>query len=521
MRRLLRCAALLLAALLAMFGVAGAAASASSHPPAKARAASGPHGSITDLLGAGLFGSWTGFDFSDTTSLSEFASPTVLGALFDLGPNGTLIPDLATGYKLSNGGLTLTIHLRPGLVFSNGDPLDSSVVAYSFKRWISPTTVNGLEFVQDWPMSSVSTPNATTVVVHFTHVFAGILASIPFVVDPVALQKMGEVAYNLKPVGAGPFMVESDKPSAQLVLKANPRYWRKGYPKIETINVLTTGSDESGYEAIQAGQAQLYEGLGTLGLVTQAQKNPQMRLYSIPATGTWALQLNTLRAPLNNKLAREALYYATDAAAINKHVFNDKYSVMESPTGPRGLFYTPTVPGYRTYNLAKAKALVKQLGGLSVTLTGANTPLIQLVNTALQSEWQAAGIKVTLQPEVLATQLTQWKAGNWNIMIIEIGSYDPATGFGLPLYFGATTPFKGVQDPTLNSMLNVAQGTFSKSTRASEYKKIFTYMSNQAYMPFLFAVPSYDIASKDVTGLNSVTQSGFINWATVGLKSGS
>jgi peptide/nickel transport system substrate-binding protein len=506
-------------AMLATFGVASSAAFGSSSTPAKARAASGPSGSVTDLLGTGLFGSWTGFDFSDTTSLSEFASPTVLGALFDLGPNGTLIPDLATGYKLSNGDLTLTIDLRPGLVFSNGDPLDSSVVAYSFNRWISPSTINGLEFVQDWPMTSVSTPNATTVVVQFSHVFAGVLASIPYIVDPVALQKMGEVAYNLTPVGAGPYMVETDKPSAQLVLKANPRYWHTGYPKLETVNVVTTGSDESAYEAIQSGQAQVYEGLGTLGLVNQAQKNSQMKLYAIPATGTWALQLNALKPPLNNIVAREALYYATDAATINKHVFDDKYSVMESATGPRGLFYTPKVAGYRTFDLAKAKALVKQLGGLNITLTGANTPLIQLVNTALQSEWQQAGMKVTLQPEALTAQLGQWKTGDWNIMIIEAGSYDPATGFGLPLYFGPTTPFSGVHDPTLNSMLSIAQGTFNTTVRAQEYKKIFTYMSAQAYMPFLFSVPTYDIASKSVTGLSSVTSSGFINWADVSTKS--
>jgi peptide/nickel transport system substrate-binding protein len=518
MRRLLRWGTVSLVALMATFGIAATAAYGATSATPKVRAASGPHGSVTDLLGAGLFGSWTGFDFSDTTSLSEFASPTVLGALFDIGPNGTLVPDLATGYKLSDGDLTLTIHLRPGLVFSNGDPLNSSVVAYSFNRWISPSTVNGLEFIGDWPMKSVSTPNATTVVVQFTHVFAGVLASIPFIVDPVALQKMGEVAYNLMPVGAGPYMVVTDKPSAQLVLKANPHYWHKGHPKIETINVLTTGSDESGYEAVESGQAQVYEGLGTLGLVNQAQKNSAMKLYSIPATGTWALQLNTLKAPLNSIKAREALYYATDAAAINKHVFDDKYSVMESPTGPRGLFYTPKVSGYRTYDLAKAKALVKQIGGLSLTLTGANTPLIQLVNTAIQSEWEQAGIKVTLQPEVLATQLTQWKTGNWNIMIIEIGSYDPATGFGLPLYFGPTTPFKGVENTTLNNMLGVAQGTFNTSTRATEYKKIFTYLSTEAYMPFLFAVPTYDIASSKMAGLSSVGSTGFINWADASLK---
>ncbi|MBO0887435.1 MAG: ABC transporter substrate-binding protein, partial [Acidimicrobiales bacterium] len=397
MKALVKWGAAVGVALLATLGIGETAAFGSStpSPPSKAPAASGGGGTVTDLLGAGLYGSWTGFDPVVATSVSEFLG-TVFGTLFDVGPHGTLVPDLATGYKLSEGGLTLTIHLRPGVTFSNGDPFNSSVVAYNMKRSIDPTAgPNAFANLQNWPMTSVATPDTETVVVHFSHVFAGILNSIPVNVDPVALQKMGEVAYNLAPIGAGPFMVESDKPSANLVLKRNPRYWEKGHPKIDTINVETTGSDESAYEAIESGQAQIYEGLGTLGLVTQAQKNRQTKLYSVPATGTWALELNAKKPPLDNQLAREALYYATNTAAINKHIFDDRYSVVQSPTGPGGLFYTPKVPGYRTYNLKKARALVKQLGGLSVTLGTAHGPLGDLTDEALQAQWNQAGIKTT------------------------------------------------------------------------------------------------------------------------------
>jgi peptide/nickel transport system substrate-binding protein len=517
MGRLLRWGTVGLVALLATLGVASSAAFASSRAPAKARAASGPHGSVTVLENSGLYGSWTGFDASDTTSFSEFGG-IVLGTLFDYGPKGSLIPDLATGYKLTNGGLTLTVNLRPGVTFSNGDPFNSSVVAYSFQRWISPSTVNGIEFVGDWPMKSVTTPNAETVVVQFSKVFAGILSSWPQIVDPVALQKMGEVAYNLNPIGAGPFTVQTDKPSANLVLKANPRFWHKGYPKAETLNIETTGSDESAYEAIESGQAQVYEGLQTLGLVSQAQKSGQMKLYSVPATGTWALELNALKPPLNNIKAREALYYATDAATIDKHVFDDRYAVMQSPTGPAGLFYTQKVQGYRTYDLAKAKALVSQLGGLNVTLATVSIPLATLTDEALQAQWSKAGIHTTLEPEQLAGELTQWKAGDWNIITILAGSYDPSTGFGLPLYFGPTTFFNGTKDPNLYKLLDEAQGTFNMKQRATYYQQIFKYLSDQAYLPTLFAVPTYELTSNNVTHFSIAAGLGLVNWQDVGIK---
>ncbi|MBO0714420.1 MAG: hypothetical protein J2P59_06665, partial [Acidimicrobiales bacterium] len=196
MQRLLRWGTVVVAALLATFGVASTAAYGSSSPPNKAHAAGHQGGTLNDLIGAGLFGSWTGFDPVVTTSQSEFEA-AVYGSLFDLGPKGALIPDLATSYKLSNGDLTLTIKLRPGVTFSNGDPFDSSVVAFNMKRSIDPTLPNGGPQIQNWPMKSVDTPDPSTVVVQFSHVFAGVLYSMPFMLDPVALQKMGETAYNL------------------------------------------------------------------------------------------------------------------------------------------------------------------------------------------------------------------------------------------------------------------------------------------------------------------------------------
>ncbi|MBO0692707.1 MAG: ABC transporter substrate-binding protein [Acidimicrobiaceae bacterium] len=512
-----------LVSVLLMLGFVSSAAYAAGGPqsksPSKAPAASKHGGSLTVLLGSGLFGSWTGFDPVITTTQSGYEN-AVYGALFQIGQKNKLIPDLATGYKFSNGDQTLTIHLRPGVTFSNGDPFNSSVVAYNFKRSIDPTTPNGPLIGQNFPMTSVSTPDNETVVVNFSHVFAGVLSSIPYILDPVALQKMGEVAYNLNPVGAGPFTVASDKPSASLVLKRNPKYWRSGFPKLDTLNIETTGSDESAYEAMQSGQGQVYIGLQNLGLVAQAKKSSSLKLYSVPPTGTWALQLNAQKPPLNNKLAREALYYATNPATINKHLFGNHYKLTQSPTGPGGLFYTPKVPGYRTYNLAKAKALVKQLGGLNLNLAtvslGSN--LATFTDDALQTQWKAAGINANLVTEALTSELQQWHSGAWNVFLVQMGSYDPATGFGLPLWFGDKTFAKGVTDPTLVNMMNQAQGTFNNSQRATYYKQIFKYLSDQAYAVFLFTVPAWNLTTNNVTSLPLLAGLGTVNWEEVGLK---
>jgi peptide/nickel transport system substrate-binding protein len=523
MRRLLGRVVVFLSALLATLTLAGAVAYGSAKSPREVPAASHQGGSLTDLEAQGFLGTWTGFDPAITTSQSAFESE-VYGGLFDLGPHETIVPDLATGYKLTDGGLTLTINLRHGVTFSNGDPFNASVVEFNIKRYLDPSLPNASLSIAGWPMSSVATPDNYTVVVHFSRVYAPIVyelaqSSFNDMLDPVALQKMGETAYNLTPIGAGPFTVSSDKPSANLVLKRNPHYWKAGYPKLDTLNVETVANDESAYEAIQAGQAQIYEGLGTLGLVAQAKKSSQVNLYTIPATSPYVLQLNTSKPPFNNLEAREALYYATDSASINKHIFGNHYSLTQSPTGPGGLFYEPKVPGYRTYDLAKAKSLVKQLGGgMNISLGTIALQLAQETDEALQSQWAQAGIHTSLTQLNLTSLIGQFRSGDWNVMLQEAGAYDPALVLGIGFRFGSTSPFTGVHDPKLDSMMNQAEATFDKAQRAADYKQVFKYISDQAYAIFMFNVPTWDIAKKNVTGLSQLPDVGFINWTNVGLK---
>lgn len=483
--------------------------------------------SITVLEPIGFSGNWTGFDPAVTTSQSEFES-SVLGSLFDVGPHYALVPDLATGYKVSDGGLTLTIDLRHGVTFSNGDPFNSSVVAFNLKRDVNPTLPNGIENSLNWPMSSVTTPDNDTVVVQFSRVFAPIVSELnqstfALTVDPVALQKMGEAAYNLTPIGAGPFEVQSDVPSSKLELTRNPRYWKAGYPKLDSIHVDSVGTDESAYEAMLSGQAQVYESMGTLSLVKTAQKSKQVRIYKVPPNSPFIAKFNTTAAPFDNILAREALYYATNPQTIEQHLFDGQYPLTESPTGPAGLFYQSKVPGYRTFNLAKAKALVHRLGGLHFDLDVFNLPFVVQTADALQAQWHKAGISVTLTPVNLTQFIQTFRSGQWSSFLTIAGSYDPAVGpLSVDTSFASTSPFSGVHDQTLDGMLNQAASTFDKSQRAADYRNIFKYLSDNAYGVFLFNFAVFNMYTKNVVGAVGPPGVGgvgsVITWANVRLR---
>ena len=119
----------------------------------------------------------------------------------------------------------------------------------------------------------------------------------------------------------------------------------------------------------------------------------------------------------------------------------------QSFTGPGGLFYQPTVPGYRPYDLARAKTIVQQLGGLQVRLAVVASSLNGLLTQALQNQWEQAGIKVTLSENPLATQLAMFSSHQWQSVLTTMGSFDPATGLGLNVRMKSNGPYSGVSDP--------------------------------------------------------------------------
>jgi peptide/nickel transport system substrate-binding protein len=479
--------------------LAGCGTSAKS--PASTSAAGPAHGgSLTVLEGAGYAGNWPGLDPATDTdgAANQSYMDAIYGELFELDTGGKTVGDLATGYSFANGGKTVDITLRQGVKFSDGTPFNAAAVVYNWKRDLAATCTCKPVFLSP-PTITATGPYSVSLTLSYVDApFVNALQGNVFnwIASPAAIQKMGEKAFALKPVGAGPFTVVSDTPDSALVLKKNPSYWQKGLPYLGSLTFKTVAGDEQALTAIEAGSGQAYEGMSTPELVSGFKA--KFTTTAEPSTSPYDIQLNTKIAPFNNKLAREAIYYATDAALLDKSLFQDTYPPGESFTAPAGLFYEQTVPGYIGYDLAKAKALVKQLGGLSFNLGTINVPTAISLNEAIQTEWQQAGMKVTLSDYALTGLIGAFTQGKWQAMLQTAGAYDPGTGVGVSFRFASTSPFSGVHDPKLDGMLNGAASTINNAVRNSDYNQAAAYIAQNAYGPFLFPIAGYNIAIKGV-----------------------
>jgi peptide/nickel transport system substrate-binding protein len=451
----------------------------------------------------------------------------IYGELFHLGSGGTVVPDLATGYSFSgaNNASTVTITLRQGVKFTDGTPFNAQAVYYNWERDLGETGIkNGLNppwLIPEKPApkgappgtAEPPLPSAITVTGPYTIVVHQIVPNGAFVdqlfdsianwiASPTALQKEG-ASFGQNPVGAGPFEVVSNTPNDELVVKKNPAYWQAGHPYLDEITFKTVGSDEAAYEALLANQGQVYEDMSTTQLINESQSH--FEVENNLGTSPYDLQLNTAVAPFNNPKAREAIYAATNFQPILAHLFGNRYPITEGFTGPGGICYQQYVPGYQGYDPTLAKQLIQETGLNKVTIQLGTIALstAQESMQALATEWQAVGLKVKQSSWPLSGLIAAFEANqgkSWQSMVQTAGAYDPAGGVGVGFRFNSHSPFSGVHDPHLDTLLQNAQGSTNMSVRCGYYNQAAEYIAKNYYGPFYFTFSPANISVHGVAG---------------------
>ncbi len=313
---------------------------------------------------------------------------------------------------------------------------------------------------------------------------------------------MGEDQFQINPVGAGPFKVVSDQLNSQLVLERNADYFVPDRPYLDKLTIRSIGGDQPAYQALLAGQGQAYEGMTTIPLLDQAKKNNQLVVTQQPATSPYVIQLNTKIAAVQRHpgaagdLLRDQRRRDPSRACSRARTRPASRSPLTVACS-----ITQTVPGYRTFDLDKAKALVQQLGGLTVDLGTLSAYVADQVNTALQTQWQAAGIKVTIHSEQLNGLVQNFVGGKWQAMLQTAGAWDPAVGVGVGFRFG-TRPHRSAASVTRPSTTCCSRPpqTTDAAQRDSLYLQVGQRISDQAYAPFILAFAPASVVTKNVHG---------------------
>jgi len=164
------------------------------------------------------------------------------------------------------------------------------------------------------------------------------------------------------------------------------------------------------------------------------------------------------------------------------------------------------VPGYQGYNPTLAKQLVAESGLANTTIqfgTISSSPVASETVQALSQEWAAFGVHTSQHVYPLNALIQAFVANggkSWQAMIQTAGAYDPSSGVGVGFRFTSTSPFSGVHDPKLDTLLNDAEASSDLSSRCADYNQAAAYIAKNYYGPFYFSFAPANVAVKGVVG---------------------
>jgi peptide/nickel transport system substrate-binding protein len=435
-------------------------------------------------------------------------------------------PGLATDYKVSDDGLSFTLTLRQGTKFSDGSPITVDDVKWSLDRARDPK--NGTwNFLLD-SIDSVEAKSADTVVLHLKHPDPALVPALAIFNSAIMPKKLFEAApgasdadkakaFAEKPVGSGPFMLDSWQRGTEMVLKRNPYYWQMGedgkpLPYLDELHFQIVPEDATRILKLQAGEVDAAEFV-PLSRVSELKGDPNLNMELFPSTKVSYLSLNirpTLKSGKPNLLAdervRQALNYAVDKSALIKIVTFDVGTPMQSYMSSSTPLFHGDGPVY-AFDPAKAKALLKEAG----VAEGAEVSAMALAGSAddtatlstIQQMWAAVGVKLTIEQADNATMVSRYDAGDFQI---QTGYWtddiaDPTEITSYFAYFPTTeSQHSGYNDPTIQDLYVKSQKETDKAKRAEMYRQIQDIYVKAAPIMFMYETPYAVALRKSVQG---------------------
>ena len=232
---------------------------------------------------------------------------------FDYLKANTQYPWLATGYKWTNGGRTITFTIRSGVKWSDGQPLTPADVAYTFNLIGQNPAANYSGVPQ---MTNAATVRGDTVSLNFASPAYQSVTSIAgstLIVPEHIWSKVSNPAKAIitDPIGSGPYVLKSY--SSQLVsYKVNPTYWG-GTPAATQVNIPAYSSNSSATTALANGQLD-WAGNDIANIQSVfVSKNPKTNHYYFAPGNTVTLMFNVKYGALGDPAVRAAI-----SAGINR-----------------------------------------------------------------------------------------------------------------------------------------------------------------------------------------------------------
>lgn len=418
----------------------------------------------------------------------------VFDQLTRLGTGGDVESDLATSWKASDDFKTWTYTLRPGVKFTNGEPVTAQDVAFTYDTILKDKNSDNFSYMEQ--LASVDAPDARTVVFHLNASFSPwpSITTLISIVPQQVYTRLGSAGFAKAPVGSGPFKFVSYIPGVSYVIERNPGYWGKP-AKLDKVKFQIVADGDARLNGVESGSLDL--ALIAPNQVESLAASGAAKLASRESNGVTFLGMNAKAGPLTDPRVRLAISKAVDLNAIAKTVLSGRAVPDSQLVAADVAGYAKDMPNV-AYDPAGARKLLAEAGyhGQAIPFqyaTDGRIPLSSQVAQAIEGYLSAAGINVKMMGTDQAT-LTQIIYGNESVRGLYLNTWAPSTMDGdMPV----TNMFDGgandyAKNPRLAPLVT-RQRTVSGDARTAVFRQIFAANEQSAQIVGLYT-PETDYA---------------------------
>lgn len=430
-------------------------------------------------------------DVDDGESITSLEQ--VLEGLMGFKPGSVeMEPRLADHYEISDDGLTYTFHLRSGVRFHDGTPLDAEAAAFSFRRQLDPAHPAHFPDAsfQYWKlffadMTSIEVVDPMTLRFHFTRPNASLLyafASFPaYLLSPKSFEDYG-VGMQRHPVGTGPFKFVAWRPNEAILYERFDDYWGTTKPGFARLAIRSIPLNATRVAELKAGRI---HGLTDIqpAEIEELQADPRFTVYHRPGPNVGYLAFSEFNEALSDPEVRHAIAMAIDREALVTLALDGYGTVAEYPLPPESLGKPIGEPPLR-HDPEAARVILgrhPEVTGTTIRLATFAEPRTYFPDPArvaslLRSDLEAVGLKVEIVNREFKRHLHLTRRGEFDMALLGWMADIPDPSNFLDTFFhsraavmGSATNISFYRNPEMDRLLDAALATTAPGTRQTLY----------------------------------------------------